>query len=56
MATIWRLARWYGLERQRAPVTTGVLDTAGGVVFNGSIDRWFVRATIDWEGAVAGAR
>jgi len=28
-------------ERQRAPITTGVLDTAGGVVFEGSIDRWF---------------
>ncbi len=28
-------------ERQRAPITTGVLDTAGGLVFEGSIDRTF---------------
>src|SRR5579862_807855 len=28
-------------ERHRAPVSSGALDTAGGVVFNGSIDRFF---------------
>ena len=28
-------------ERQRAPQTTGVLATAGGVVFAGALDRWF---------------
>jgi alcohol dehydrogenase (cytochrome c) len=28
-------------ERQRAPITTGVLATAGGLVFEGSIDRLF---------------
>jgi len=28
-------------ERQRAPQTTGVLDTAGGVLFAGALDRWF---------------
>jgi alcohol dehydrogenase (cytochrome c) len=27
--------------RQRAPQTSGVLDTAGGVVFAGALDRWF---------------
>ena len=27
------------IDRQRAPVTTGALSTAGGIVFNGSIDR-----------------
>lgn len=27
-------------ERQRAPQTTGVLSTAGGVVFAGALDRW----------------
>lgn len=32
--TIWT-------ARQRAPQTTGVLDTAGGVVFAGAVDRWF---------------
>jgi alcohol dehydrogenase (cytochrome c) len=29
------------IERQRAPQTTGMLDTAGGVVFAGSLDRYF---------------
>jgi alcohol dehydrogenase (cytochrome c) len=38
-------------ERQRAPVTTGALDTAGGVVFEGSMDRWF-RARDDSNGKV----
>ena len=38
-------------ERQRAPVTTGVLDTAGGVIFEGSIDRVF-RARDDSSGKV----
>jgi PQQ-dependent dehydrogenase (methanol/ethanol family) len=28
-------------QRQRAPQTTGVLDTAGGVVFAGALDRYF---------------
>ncbi len=28
-------------ERQRAPQTTGVLATAGGLVFAGALDRWF---------------
>ncbi|HJT86573.1 MAG TPA: PQQ-binding-like beta-propeller repeat protein, partial [Bryobacteraceae bacterium] len=28
-------------QRERAPQTTGALATAGGVVFNGSLDRWF---------------
>ena len=32
--TVW-------MERQRAPQTTGMLATAGGVVFNGSLDRMF---------------
>jgi alcohol dehydrogenase (cytochrome c) len=32
--TVWTL-------RQRAPITTGVLATAGGVVFVGGLDRWF---------------
>jgi len=38
-------------ERQRAPVTTGVLDTAGGLVFEGSVDRMF-RARDDSSGKV----
>ena len=38
-------------ERQRAPITTGALDTAGGVVFEGSMDRWF-RARDDSNGKV----
>jgi alcohol dehydrogenase (cytochrome c) len=29
------------VQRQRAPQTTGVLATAGGVVFAGALDRWF---------------
>jgi alcohol dehydrogenase (cytochrome c) len=29
------------IDRQRAPQTTGVLSTAGGVVFAGAYDRWF---------------
>ena len=28
-------------ERQRAPQTTGVVATAGGLVFAGALDRWF---------------
>ncbi len=36
-------------ERHRAPVSSGVLDTAGGVIFNGSIDRFF-RAYDDQTG------
>jgi alcohol dehydrogenase (cytochrome c) len=28
-------------ERQRIPITTGVLATAGGLLFEGSMDRWF---------------
>jgi alcohol dehydrogenase (cytochrome c) len=38
-------------ERQRAPVTTGVLATAGGLVFEGSLDRVF-RARDDSSGKV----
>ncbi|HEY1239905.1 MAG TPA: PQQ-binding-like beta-propeller repeat protein [Bryobacteraceae bacterium] len=38
-------------QRQRVPITTGVLDTAGGVVFEGSMDRWF-RARDDTSGKV----
>jgi alcohol dehydrogenase (cytochrome c) len=38
-------------ERHRAPVSTGALDTAGGVIFNGSIDRYF-RAYDDQNGKV----
>jgi alcohol dehydrogenase (cytochrome c) len=37
--------------RQRAPQTTGMLDTAGGVVFAGALDRWFT-AYDDASGAV----
>jgi alcohol dehydrogenase (cytochrome c) len=36
-------------ERHRAPVSSGALDTAGGVIFNGSIDR-FLRAYDDQTG------
>ena len=36
-------------ERHRAPVSSGALDTAGGVIFNGSIDRFF-RAYDDHTG------
>jgi len=36
-------------ERHRAPVSSGALDTAGGIVFNGSIDRFF-RAYDDQTG------
>jgi alcohol dehydrogenase (cytochrome c) len=36
-------------ERHRAPVSSGALDTAGGVVFSGSIDRYF-RAYDDQTG------
>jgi alcohol dehydrogenase (cytochrome c) len=32
--TVW-------VTRQRAPQSSGVLDTAGGVVFAGALDRWF---------------
>jgi alcohol dehydrogenase (cytochrome c) len=32
--TVW-------IARQRAPQSSGVLDTAGGVVFAGALDRWF---------------
>ena len=28
-------------ERQRAPQTSGILATAGGLVFAGALDRWF---------------
>ena len=38
-------------ERHRAPVSSGVLDTAGGVIFSGSIDRYF-RALDDQTGKV----
>ena len=39
------------VERQRVPITTGVLATAGGVVFEGSMDRRF-RARDDGSGKV----
>jgi alcohol dehydrogenase (cytochrome c) len=32
--TVW-------IERERAPETSGILATAGGLIFSGSIDRWF---------------
>jgi len=38
-------------ERQRVPITTGVLATAGGLVFEGSMDRWF-RARDEANGKV----
>jgi alcohol dehydrogenase (cytochrome c) len=38
-------------QRQRVPITTGVLATAGGVLFEGSMDRWF-RARDDATGDV----
>jgi len=38
-------------ERRRAPTTTGALATAGGVVFEGSMDRWF-RARDDRNGKI----
>lgn len=34
-----RRTEW--IQRERAPETSGLLATAGGVVFSGSIDRWF---------------
>jgi len=39
------------IDRQRAPQTTGMLDTAGGVVFAGSFDR-YLTAYDDTTGAV----
>jgi alcohol dehydrogenase (cytochrome c) len=39
------------ITRQHAPQTTGVLATAGGIVFNGSLDR-FIRAYDDTNGKV----
>jgi alcohol dehydrogenase (cytochrome c) len=38
-------------ERQHVPITTGVLATAGGVLFEGSMDRWF-RARNQADGKV----
>jgi alcohol dehydrogenase (cytochrome c) len=38
-------------DRQRAPRTTGVLATAGGILFAGSMDRW-IRAYDDSDGKV----
>jgi alcohol dehydrogenase (cytochrome c) len=38
-------------QRQRVPITTGVLATAGGLLFEGSMDRWF-RARDDSSGEV----
>ena len=29
------------IKRQRAPETSGILATAGGLIFSGSLDRWF---------------
>ncbi len=39
------------IDRQRAPMTTGVLATAGGIVFSGSLDR-FIHAYDDMTGKV----
>jgi alcohol dehydrogenase (cytochrome c) len=39
------------IDRQRAPQTTGALDTAGGIVFDGSLDR-YIRAYDDSNGKV----
>ncbi len=39
------------IDRQRAPITSGALDTAGGVVFNGSLDR-MIKAYDDASGRV----
>lgn len=39
------------MDRQRAPITSGALDTAGGVVFNGSLDR-MIKAYDDSTGKV----
>ena len=38
-------------DRQRAPQTSGALDTAGGVVFDGSLDR-YIRAYDDSNGKI----
>lgn len=38
-------------DRQRAPITTAMLATAGGIVFGGSFDRW-IRAYDDSNGNV----
>lgn len=38
-------------QRERAPKTTGALDTAGGVVFSGSLDR-YIKAYDDSSGKV----
>jgi alcohol dehydrogenase (cytochrome c) len=40
-----RLVVW--TMRQRAPQTTGVLATAGGIVFAGALDRWFSAYSAD---------
>ncbi len=50
----WKPSTWLTrevlwTERHRAPVSSGALDTAGGVIFNGSIDRFF-RAYDDQTG------
>jgi alcohol dehydrogenase (cytochrome c) len=39
------------IDRQRAPQTTGALATAGGIVFDGSLDR-YIRAYDDANGKV----
>src|SRR5262249_50882075 len=48
-----RARTWTGevvwTARNRAPVSSGALDTAGGVIFSGSIDRYF-RAYDDQTG------
>jgi alcohol dehydrogenase (cytochrome c) len=38
--TIWT-------HRQRAPIVSGILVTAGGLVFSGSVDRWFTGQDAD---------
>jgi PQQ-dependent dehydrogenase (methanol/ethanol family) len=37
------------IQRERAPETSGILATAGGLIFTGSLDRWF-RARNDQTG------
>ena len=43
--TLWTL-------RQRAPITTGTLATAGDLVFIGDLDRWFMAFSADTGGSL----
>ena len=49
--SISKLTKPVWTDRQRAPQTTGALDTAGGIVFDGSLDR-YIRAYDDSNGKV----